>query len=118
MNKTMEYMAFRLPVVAFDLVETRVSAGEAARYVADGDVEGYARAIVDLLDDDAARAAMGATGRERIVRELGWPQQEAAYVGVYDALVGRDPSEHRVIVLPPDRVAGSEQGEPRPSAEV
>ena len=29
MNKTMEYMAFELPVVAFDLRETRVSAGEA-----------------------------------------------------------------------------------------
>ena len=27
MNKTMEYMAFELPVVAFDLRETRVSAG-------------------------------------------------------------------------------------------
>ena len=34
MNKTMEYMAFGLPVVAFDLRETRVSAGEAASYVA------------------------------------------------------------------------------------
>ena len=33
MNKTMEYMAFGLPVVAFDLRETRVSAGDAAVYV-------------------------------------------------------------------------------------
>ena len=33
MNKTMEYMAFELPVVAFDLRETRVSAGDAAVYV-------------------------------------------------------------------------------------
>ena len=32
MNKTMEYMAFGLPVLAFDLVETRVSAGDAAAY--------------------------------------------------------------------------------------
>jgi glycosyltransferase involved in cell wall biosynthesis len=30
MNKTLEYMAYSLPVVAFDLTETRVSAGEAA----------------------------------------------------------------------------------------
>jgi glycosyltransferase involved in cell wall biosynthesis len=29
MNKTLEYMAFELPVVAFDLKETRVSAAEA-----------------------------------------------------------------------------------------
>ena len=33
MNKTMEYMAFGLPVVAFDLRETRVSAGDAGVYV-------------------------------------------------------------------------------------
>ena len=33
MNKTMEYMAFELPVVAFDLRETRVSAADAAVYV-------------------------------------------------------------------------------------
>ena len=31
MNKTMEYMAFGLPVVAFDLRETRVSAGDSSR---------------------------------------------------------------------------------------
>ncbi len=30
MNKTMEYMAFELPVVAFDLRETRVSAATPA----------------------------------------------------------------------------------------
>ena len=28
MNKTMEYMSFSVPVVAFDLLETRVSAGD------------------------------------------------------------------------------------------
>ena len=47
MNKTMEYMAFELPVVAFDLRETRVSAGDAAVYVKPNDVHEYAEAIVD-----------------------------------------------------------------------
>jgi glycosyltransferase involved in cell wall biosynthesis len=46
MNKTMEYMAYELPVVAFDLRETRVSAGEAAVYVTPNDEHEYARAIV------------------------------------------------------------------------
>ena len=53
MNKTMEYMAFELPVVAFDLRETRVSADEAAVYVRPNDVRDYAKAIVDLMDDEA-----------------------------------------------------------------
>jgi glycosyltransferase involved in cell wall biosynthesis len=89
MNKTLEYMAFGLPVVAFDLKETRVSAGEAALYVQSGDVPAYAAAIVTLLDDRAKREAMGNAGRLRIENNLGWPYQREAYVGVFDALVGR-----------------------------
>lgn len=92
MNKTMEYMAFRLPVVAFDLKETAVSAADAALYVPDGDVAEYARAVVDLLDDADLRAEMGRRGRERVEQELGWPHQSRGYVGVYDALVGRRPA--------------------------
>ena len=89
MNKTLEYMAFGLPVVAFDLKETRVSAGEAATYIESGDVAAYARAIVRLLEDSDAREVMGTAGRRRIDQELGWPYQRDAYIGVYDALVGR-----------------------------
>src|SRR5262249_50659042 len=59
MNKTMEYMAFGVPVVAFDLKETRVSAQDAAVYAEPNEVAGYAQAIVDLLDDGATRRRMG-----------------------------------------------------------
>jgi glycosyltransferase involved in cell wall biosynthesis len=88
MNKTMEYMAFGLPVVAFDLKETRVSAADAAVYVPDGDIPGFAQAVVDLLDDEAARASRGRTGRRRIDSELGWPHQRASYLAVYRGLTG------------------------------
>jgi glycosyltransferase involved in cell wall biosynthesis len=89
MNKTLEYMAFGLPVVAFDLKETRVSAGEAGVYVESGDIAAYARTIVELLGDPDRREVMGRTGRFRISEELGWRYQREAYVGVFDALVGR-----------------------------
>ncbi len=89
MNKTLEYMAFGLPIVAFDLKETRVSAGEAASYVESGDVAAYAQAIVELLDDGDKRATMGKVGRRRIEQELGWPYQRDRYVRVFDALVGQ-----------------------------
>jgi glycosyltransferase involved in cell wall biosynthesis len=91
MNKTLEYMAFGLPVVAYDLKETRVSAGNAAVYVESGDVPAYARAIVELLDDEDRRVEMGRTGRLRIEEELGWPYSREAYIGVFDAIVGRSP---------------------------
>ena len=38
MNKTMEYMAYALPSVAFDLLETRVSGGDSVLYVPSGDL--------------------------------------------------------------------------------
>ncbi|HEX3959305.1 MAG TPA: glycosyltransferase family 4 protein [Trebonia sp.] len=86
MNKTMEYMAFELPVVAFDLRETRVSAQDAAVYTTPNDVREYAQAIVDLLDDEAKRADMGKLGRARVEAELAWPYSARAYVGVYERL--------------------------------
>lgn len=89
MNKTMEYMAFELPVVAFDLRETRVSAGDAALYVEPNDVVKYAEAIVELLDDKVTRRRMGRLGRQLVETQLAWKHQQKAYVGVYDRLTGR-----------------------------
>jgi glycosyltransferase involved in cell wall biosynthesis len=89
MNKTMEYMSFELPVVAFDLRETRISAAAAAVYVTPNDVREYAKAIVDLMDDEATRAQLAKIGRTRVEDELAWSHQERAYVGVYDRLTGR-----------------------------
>ncbi|MDT0213258.1 glycosyltransferase family 4 protein [Rothia sp. ARF10] len=89
MNKTMEYMAFGLPVLAFDLAETRVSAADAARYVRPNDVEEYARAIVDLVDDPDTRSEMGRTGRRRVEEHLAWTHQRRGYLRVFNELVGR-----------------------------
>jgi glycosyltransferase involved in cell wall biosynthesis len=91
MNKTMEYMAFGLPVVAFDLHETRVSAADAAHYVRPNDVEEYARAIVSLVDDPARRTEMGRHGRARVVDHLAWEHQQEGYLRVFDELVGHVP---------------------------
>jgi glycosyltransferase involved in cell wall biosynthesis len=88
MNKTMEYMAFELPVVAFDLVETKVSAADAAVYVEPNDVAQYGEAIVELLDDEVRRRRMAKLGRERVEQVLAWKHQRKAYLEVYDQLTG------------------------------
>ncbi len=96
MNKTMEYMAFGLPVVAFDLRETRVSAAESAVYATPNEIADFARKLVDLLDDEPRRRAMGSLGRQRVVDSLAWTHQQGRYVRVYDALSGRaDGAAHR-----------------------
>lgn len=86
MNKVLEYMAFELPVLTFDLHETRVSAEDSARYVTPNDVHEMAKALADLLDDPERRAEMGRIGRERIETQLGWHHQAARYVDVYREL--------------------------------
>ena len=59
MNKVMEYMFFGLPVVAYDLHETRVSAADAALYAMPNEAVALADAIERLLDDLGGTCAHG-----------------------------------------------------------
>jgi glycosyltransferase involved in cell wall biosynthesis len=88
MNKTMEYMAYGLPSVSFDLAETRVSAGASALFVPDGDVKRFADAVEFLLDDPAVRVNMGISARRRAEFVLDWRSQAETYVGVFDGALG------------------------------
>ncbi len=85
-SKTMEYMAFGLPVVAFDVDETRRSAGQAAVYATDNDPKKLSELVVQLLDDRQRRSAMGMIGRQRVETELAWDHQRVKYVEVFDRL--------------------------------
>ncbi len=96
MNKTMEYMAFELPVVAFDLRETRVSASDAGIYAKPNDVGELARLLVELVDDEPRRRSMGLAGRARIEETLAWDHQVPRYVGVYEQLISA--SRRRVAI--------------------
>jgi glycosyltransferase involved in cell wall biosynthesis len=91
--KGMEYMAFGLPFVTFDLTETRALAREAAVYAQPGDVPGFARLIDELLSDPARRTELGQTGRRLVAERLAWDRQEGAYLGVYQRLLGKPPAE-------------------------
>jgi glycosyltransferase involved in cell wall biosynthesis len=88
MNKTMEYMAYCVPIVSFDLAETRVSADGSAVYVESGDIAGFARAWTGLLNDPDDRVRRGVLARERVSRELDWRPQERRYVKVWVELLG------------------------------
>jgi glycosyltransferase involved in cell wall biosynthesis len=90
MTKVMEYMAMSRPIVAFDLVETRVSAGDAAVYASANDEDEYARLIGKLLDDPERRARMGALGRRRVEAEPSWQVSARKLVAAYDQLLGPD----------------------------
>lgn len=86
MNKTMEYMAYCLPSVSFDLSEVRRLVGDAGVLVPSGDVEAYASAVLELLDDPERRVSLGVAARERVVDLWDWRPQSLAYIGVFDRL--------------------------------
>jgi glycosyltransferase involved in cell wall biosynthesis len=88
MLKTIEYLAFGLPVVAFDLTETHRTAAGAAEYVMDESSSAYARAIVALLDDSEQRAGMSAIALRRARTDLAWENQRDIYVAVVEAVLG------------------------------
>jgi glycosyltransferase involved in cell wall biosynthesis len=88
MNKTLEYMAVGVPVVAFDLEETRVSAADAAVYAAPNDPAGLAELVMELLDDPGRRARMGDVGRERVAGPLSWTNSARNLLAAYESAVG------------------------------
>jgi glycosyltransferase involved in cell wall biosynthesis len=83
MNKTLEYMAAGLPVVAFDLEETRVSADRAGVYATDNDERQLATLILELLDKPQRRAAMARTGRRRMTGPLAWAVSAEQLLAAY-----------------------------------
>lgn len=72
MNKMMEYMALGKPTVAFDLVETRFSAQDAALYVRPNDEREFAEQVNWLLDHPTECEKMGNIGRHRVAHILAW----------------------------------------------
>lgn len=82
--KAMEYLAFGLPVVAFDLPETAVLVRGAGVLVPPGDHKRFADAVEALLADPARGAALGREGRRRIAAEWCWESQAEIYISVID----------------------------------
>ena len=72
MNKIVEYMAMSRPLVSFDLIEARVSAGDAALYATPNDEREFARLIAELLDDPERRGPHGRARPLRVEQELSW----------------------------------------------
>jgi glycosyltransferase involved in cell wall biosynthesis len=87
--KVAEYMAVGRPVVAFDLTETRRTAGEAAVYAERDGARAFADAIDGLLNNPERRARMGQAGRERARSELGWNRSEEALIEAYERALER-----------------------------
>lgn len=84
--KSMEYMALSLPIVAFDLEETRATAREAALYAAPNSSQDFARKIVHLLENPELRDLMGQFARARVETYLSWDHSRPNLLLAYATL--------------------------------
>ena len=85
MIKILEYMAFSLPVVLFDLKEGRRIAGAAALYATPNDPIDFANQVSTLLNSIELRARLGKHGREQIEKKLNWANEKASLIRAYGA---------------------------------
>lgn len=81
MNKIMEYMALKKPIVQFDLKEGRFSAQKASLYASD--VHDFAEKMDVLLENESMRSEMGEYGYRRVVNELSWDHESQKLVDFY-----------------------------------
>jgi glycosyltransferase involved in cell wall biosynthesis len=88
MNKIMEYMALKKPVVQYDLKEGRFSAQEASLYAVNTSVEDFAEKIMWLLDHPEKREEMGKYGYNRVINELSWSHESKSLISVYRKVFG------------------------------
>jgi glycosyltransferase involved in cell wall biosynthesis len=89
MNKILEYMVMKKPIVQYDVVEGRVSAAEASIYAKANDPVDFAHKIVELLADPARRERVGELGRSRVESGLSWAHQIPKLIKAYTILFAR-----------------------------
>ena len=87
MNKIIEYMSFGKPIVAFDLLENRRSALDAALYVQNNNTDEYSKEIRFLLENMDVRRKMSKFARERFENELCWENSAKVLVQTYDSIL-------------------------------
>lgn len=101
MNKIMEYMALRKPIVQYDLKEGRVSAQGASLYAINNDTKDFADKITWLLVNDELRREMGEYGYQRIINELSWDYEKNKLIDFYKKVLKTKPVAKTVKKLKP-----------------
>jgi len=87
MNKIMEYMALKKPVVQYDLKEGRFSAKDASLYANCGDTTDFANKVMQLIDNPELRTQMGDYAYKRVLNELSWDYEKVKLIKFYNRIL-------------------------------
>lgn len=87
MNKIMEYMALKKPIVQFDLKEGRVSAQKASLYAQENKTSDFAEKVLYLIANPEQREEMGQIGYNRVVNELSWKHESKKLINIYTKML-------------------------------
>lgn len=88
MNKIMEYMALKKPIVQYNLKEGKLSAQDASLYAENTSTKDFANKILWLLDNREERIKMGEYGYKRIINELAWEHESQNLLNLYEKIFG------------------------------
>jgi glycosyltransferase involved in cell wall biosynthesis len=87
MNKIMEYMALKKPIVQFNLKEGNFSASTASLYAQNTSTLDFAEKIIWLMENPDKRKEMGEFGYNRVVNELSWDYESVKYITFYERVL-------------------------------
>ena len=92
-NSILEAMSLGLPIVSTDCGGSKelVVDGHTGFLLKQRDVNGLARALVALADDDQLRALMGRAGRERVEQEFSFRHRLQRIEDLYESILGVGP---------------------------
>jgi len=112
MNKILEYMALKKPIVQFDLKEGRYSAQEASLYAENNNGIDLAEKIISLLENPDKRREMGEYGYNRIINELSWQHTSKALLDGYEKLFAGefDKKRMKIAMIGHKRIPSREGG--------
>ena len=97
MNKIMEYMALKKPIVQYDLKEGRASALEASLYAENNNTKDFADKVMYLLDHEEESTRMADYGYDRVINTLSWDFERVRLIDFYRKVLGL-PKEAKVNV--------------------
>ena len=87
MNKIMEYMSLKKPIVQYDLKEGRISAQKASLYATNTSPADFAEKIIWLLEHPVIRNEMGEFGYNRVLNELSWDFESKKLINFYKGIL-------------------------------